>query len=156
MVTAQADDVRRWWEAELAGRTPGAAADDPHLLVVVDEAAGPGSWAAVAGTTVLRIGAPPGRRPTPAVVRLLVGPADLSWTEHTGALCAVGRPDAFPVAEATALARRLARYRPAVAGAVAGAAAPAGLPELLGLDREASGLPSSAQAIDALRGRALD
>ena len=61
MVTAQADDVRRWWEAELAGRAPGAATDDPHLLVVVDEAAGPGSWAAVAGTTVLRIGAPPGQ-----------------------------------------------------------------------------------------------
>ena len=29
MVTAQADDVRRWWEAELAGRAPGTAADDP-------------------------------------------------------------------------------------------------------------------------------
>ena len=109
MVTAQADDVRRWWEAELAGRAPGAAAGDPHLLVVVDEAAGPGSWAAVAGTTVLRIGAPPGRRPTPAVVRLVVGSVDLSWTDDTGALYAVGRPDAFPVAEAAALARRLAR-----------------------------------------------
>ena len=154
MVTAQADDVRRWWEAELAGRAPGAATDDPHLLVVVDEAAGPGSWAAVAGTTVLRIGAPQGRRPTPAVVRLLVGSVDLSWTDHTGVLCAVGRPDAFPVAEATALARRLARYRPAGAGAAAGAAAAAGLPELLGLGRGASGRSAiSASEIDSLRRR---
>ena len=154
MVTAQADDVRRWWEAELAGRAPGAATDNPHLLVVVDEAAGPGSWAAVAGTTVLRIGAPQGRRPTPAVVRLLVGSVDLSWTDHTGVLCAVGRPDAFPIAEATALARRLARYRPAGAGAAAGAAAAAGLPELLGLGRGASGRSAiSASEIDSLRRR---
>ena len=49
MVTAEADDVRRWWEAELAGRAPGTGAAEPHLLVVVDDAAGPGSWAAVAG-----------------------------------------------------------------------------------------------------------
>ena len=64
MITARADDVRQWWEAELAGRAPGTGAAEPHLLVVVDDAAGPGSWAAVAGTTVLRVGAPPGRRPT--------------------------------------------------------------------------------------------
>ena len=82
----EADDVRRWWEAELAGRAPGAGADEPHLLVVVDEAAGPGSWAAVAGTTVLRVGAPPGRRPTPAVVRLLVGPVELSWTDRAASV----------------------------------------------------------------------
>ena len=85
--------------------------------MVVDDAAGPGSWAAVAGTTVLRVGAPPGRRPAPAVVRLLVGAgrARPGWTVR-GSAGAVGRPDVFSVAEATALARRLARYRPAGAG----------------------------------------
>ena len=87
-------------------------------------------------------------------MRLLVGSVDLSWTDHTGVLCAVGRPDAFPVAEATALARRLARYRPAGAGAAAGAAAAAGLPELLGLGRGASGRSAiSASEIDSLRRR---
>ena len=150
MITARADDVRHWWEAELAGRAPGTGAAEPHLLVVVDDAAGPGSWAAVAGTTVLRVGAPPGRRPTPAVVRLLVGPSELSWTDGAGGVGAVGRPDAFPVAEATALARRLARYRPAGAGPLAGPESAAGLPELLGLARGAPGTVT-AEAVEALR-----
>ena len=153
MVTAQADDVRCWWEAELAGRAPGAAAADPHLLVVVDEAAAPGSWAAVAGVTVLRIGAPPGRRSAPAVVRLVVGPDDLSWAGRSGVPCYVGRPDAFPVAQATALARRLARYRPAETGLETGAAAAVGLPEQLGLARVAACRTGDASAIDALRER---
>ncbi len=96
MITARADDVRQWWEAELAGRAPGTGAAEPHLLVVVDDAAGPGSWAAVAGTTVLRVGAPPGRRPTPAVVRLLVGPSELSWTDGAGGVGAVGQAGCLP------------------------------------------------------------
>ena len=145
MVTAQADDVRRWWEAELTGRAPGATPGDPHLLVVVDEAVAPGSWSAVAGTTVLRVGAPPGRHPTPAVVRLVVGPDALSWADRTGVPRPVGRPDGLSVGEATALARRLARYRPAGAGG--GGAAPAGLPDLLGLARG----PIGRAALDALR-----
>jgi S-DNA-T family DNA segregation ATPase FtsK/SpoIIIE len=150
MVTAQADDLHRWWEAELAGRPAGTTAAAPHLLVVVDEAAGPGSWAAVAGTTVLRIGAPAGRRPTPAVVRLLVGPGELSWADRTGVPRAVGRPDALSVPEVTALARRLARYRSAAAAAESGGAA-AGLPELLGLGRGAVGAPAIAALRDARR-----
>ena len=156
MVTAEADDVRRWWEAELAGRTPGGGPGEPHLLVVVDDAAGPGSWAAVAGTTVLRVGAPPGRRPTPAVVRLLVGPAELSWVDGAGTAAAVGRPDVFSVAEASALARRLARYRPAGSGSTAGPATAAGLPELLGLDPPGPGARRGAitsAAVGALRAR---
>jgi ESX secretion system protein EccC len=150
MITAEADDVRHWCEAELAGRAPGIGAAEPHLLVVVDDAGGPGSWATVAGTTVLRVGAPPGRRPTPAVVRLLVGPEELSWTDGAGGVGAVGRPDAFPVAEATALARRLARYSPAGAGPLVGPEAAAGLPELLGLARGAPGTVT-AEAVEALR-----
>ncbi len=156
MVTAEADEVRRWWEAELAGRTPGGGPGEPHLLVVVDDAAGPGSWAAVAGTTVLRVGAPPGRRPTPAVVRLLVGPAELSWVDGAGTAAAVGRPDVFSVAEASALARRLARYRPAGSGSTAGPATTAGLPELLGLDPPGPGARRAAitpAAVGALRAR---
>ncbi len=62
-----------WWAAELAGRPPGSGAGEPHLLMVVDEAAGPGPWATVAGATVVRVGAPPARRPGPSVVRLVVG-----------------------------------------------------------------------------------
>src|SRR3954469_25262085 len=73
MITADADDLRRWWQAELAGRPPGAGTGEPHLLVVVDGAAeAPGPWAGVAGVTVLRVGAPPGRVPGPMVVRLRV------------------------------------------------------------------------------------
>jgi DNA segregation ATPase FtsK/SpoIIIE, S-DNA-T family len=147
-VTADADDVRRWWAAELAGRPPGCGAAEPHLLVVVDEAAGPGPWAAVAGVTVLRVGAPPGRTPGASVVRLSVGRDRLGRVDRAGALTAIGRPDAVTVVEATALARRLARYRPAGSGSLAdtGSRAPAGLPALLGLSGRAS-----APGIAALR-----
>ena len=135
-VTADADDLLRWWSAELAGRPAGCGAGEPHLLVVVDEAAGPGPWAAVAGATVLRVGVPAGRRPGPAVLRLAVGRDRLARVDRRGAVTVIGRPDALGVAEATALARRLARYRPAGSGPAApgGARGPAGLPGLLGWD----------------------
>jgi len=152
MVTVDADDVRRWWVAELAGRPSGPGMGEPHLLVVVDEVAeGPGPWAGVAGVTVLRVGAPPGRRPAPSVVRLLVGPDQLfrsgggemrSGDAMREAPSWIGSPDGLGVAEATALARRLARYRPAGAEP-AGEAAPRaalGLPALLGLEPEAGGI----------------
>nr|WP_211177741.1 type VII secretion protein EccCa [Pseudonocardia acidicola] len=157
MITADADDVRRWWIAELAGRSAGTGIGEPHLLVVVDGVAeGPGPWAGVAGVTVLRVGAPPGRRPAPSVVRLCVGADRLGRAEAVaepengpgngpgdaangtdGAVGWIGRPDALPVAEARALARRLARYRPAGAAdpaAGGGPRGPAGLPGLLGAD----------------------
>lgn len=122
MLTGDADDVRRWWTGETG----------PHLLVVVDGVAdGPGPWAAAPGVTVLRVGAPPGRRPGPSVVRLVVG-ADR--VERGGDGAWLGRPDGIAVAEVRALARRLARLRPAGSGA--DGAAPVtdhGLPALLGL-----------------------
>ena len=116
-VTADADDVRRWWAAELAGRPAGSGAGEPHLLVVVDDAAGPGPWAAVAG----RDGAPrrcPARtaaRPVRGAPAGRHGPARAGRPgRHGHRDRAAGRADASP--EATALARRLARYRPAGAG----------------------------------------
>ena len=149
-VTADADDVRRWFAAELSGRPAGSGAAEPHLLVVVDDAAGPGPWAAVAGVTVLRVGAPPGRRPGPGVVRLAIGRGRLSRVDRSGAVTAIGEPDALTVAEATALARRLARYRPpGPAGSTAGPRAPEGLPALLGL----RGVDLTAPAVAALRAR---
>ncbi len=144
MITADPDDVRRWWVAELAGRPPGPGAGEPHLLVVVDEVAeGPGPWASVAGVTVLRVGAPPGRRPGPSVLRLLVGVDELH--RSTGAAqtpAPIGRPDALGVPEATALARRLARYRPAGSDPVGGAGPRVGasLPDLLRLDPGPAGI----------------
>ena len=68
------------------------------------------------------------------MVRLLVGPSELvaGWTGPAASVPSVCRTR-FPVAEATALARRLARYRPAGAGPRAGPESAAGLPELLGL-----------------------
>jgi S-DNA-T family DNA segregation ATPase FtsK/SpoIIIE len=155
-VSADADDMRRWWAAELAGRPPGSGAAEPHLLVVVDEAAGPGPWATAAGTTVLRVGAPPGRRPGPSVVRLLVGSGRLGRVDRAGGVTAIGVPDALTVAEATALARRLARYRPAGSGpvAAAGPRAAAGLPALLGLGGSGRGAERiTAAAVDGLRER---
>ena len=136
---------RRRRRAALVGRrarraAAGRGAGEPHLLVVVDEAAGPGPWAGVAGATVLRVGAPPGRRPGPAVVRLLVGSVGPGRDGRPRrAVAPIGRPDALAVAEATALARRLARYRPAGAGAGGRCRprGPAGLPALLGLGRRA-------------------
>lgn len=144
MITADVDELRRWWVAELAGRPAGPGVGEPHLLVVVDGVAdGPGPWAGVAGVTVLRVGTPPGRRPAPSVVRLLVGPDRLERSGGAGADPAgtgdgttwIGRPDALEVAEARALARRLARYRPAgSSSAEDDAPRPAlGLPSLLGL-----------------------
>ncbi|MCU1661316.1 MAG: cell division FtsK/SpoIIIE [Pseudonocardia sp.] len=154
MIAGDADDVRRWWVAELAGRPAGPGMGEPHLLVVVDEVAeGPGPWAGVAGVTVLRVGAPPGRRPGPSVVRLLVGPDGLhrigsadparhfepaSEEQPTW----IGRPDGLVVAEARALARRLARYRPGGAES-AGDVTPRsalGLPTLLGLEPGPAGI----------------
>jgi DNA segregation ATPase FtsK/SpoIIIE, S-DNA-T family len=136
MITADADDVRRWWVAELDGRPAGPGLGEPHLLVVVDGVVdGPGQWAGVAGVTVLRVGAPPGRRPSPTVVRLRVGPVGLHRSGGEEADAWIGRPDALCVAEATALARRLARYRPAGGepAAEGGPGAATGLPALIGL-----------------------
>ncbi|QJY46505.1 type VII secretion protein EccCa [Pseudonocardia broussonetiae] len=157
MLTGDADEVRRWWVAELAGRPAGPGAGEPHLLVVVDEVAdGPGPWAAVAGVTVLRVGPPPGRRPAPSVVRLLVGDGSLERaggdgeTEDEepgdGGVHPVGRPDGMTVPEARALARRLARYRPDGPVSPSGDRPAAGLPSLLGLDAGPGG-------VDALRQR---
>lgn len=143
MVTADAADVRRWWQAELAGRPPGPGLGEPHLLVVVDDVAeGPGTWAGVAGVTVLRVGAPTGRRPAPSVVRLQVTPDVLLRVGGDGRPAVIGRPDALSVAEATALARRLARHRAAEVTAAGDPApsAPAGLPALLNLRPGARGI----------------
>jgi S-DNA-T family DNA segregation ATPase FtsK/SpoIIIE len=92
----------------------------------------------VAGVTVLRVGPPPGRRPSPSVVRLLVGPDRVERTgggAGTGAPRLLGRPDALTVAEARALARRLARYRPGGTDPTAPGAprSALGLPTLLGM-----------------------
>lgn len=143
MITTSADELRRWWAAELAGRPAGPGADEPHLLVVVDGTAdGPGPWAAVAGVTVLRVGAPPGRRPAPSVVRLLVGADRLHRGGREGPPTWIGRPDGIGMAEAAAFARRLARYRPAGTGSPDGAAprAAPGLPALLGLGPGPAGI----------------
>ncbi|MDF3049185.1 MAG: cell division protein FtsK/SpoIIIE [Pseudonocardia sp.] len=154
MITGDADDVRDWWAAELAGRPPGSGSAVPHLLVVVDGAGGPGSWAAAAGATVARVGVPPGRRPGPSVVRLVVGPSRLGRADRAGVVHPLGGPDALTVAEAVALARRLARYRPIGVEAVGCGASPAlaGLPALLGLPDARPGL----QAIRTLRARRGD
>ncbi|RZT88346.1 S-DNA-T family DNA segregation ATPase FtsK/SpoIIIE [Pseudonocardia sediminis] len=142
MLTGDPDEVRRWWVGE-------AVAGQRHLLVVADgEGTGPGPWAGVPGVTVLRVGAAQGRRAAPSVVRLAVGADVLSRAGGAGAR--LGRPDAFTVAEARALARRLARYRPteALDGADDDApTGPSGLPDLIGLD----GL--SADRVAALRAR---
>jgi S-DNA-T family DNA segregation ATPase FtsK/SpoIIIE len=136
MITSDADEVRHWWRAELVGRPAGPGAGEPHLLVVVDDVtAGPGAWAGVAGVTVLRVGAPAGRRPAPSVVRLLVAPDALLRGGGDEPPALIGSPDGLTVAEATALARRMARH-PAARSAEAGdpgPTAPAGLPALLGL-----------------------
>ncbi|MEK6442691.1 hypothetical protein WBK50_28005 [Pseudonocardia sp. T1-2H] len=71
MISGDGDDVRRWWLDEGAGHSG-------NLLLIVDGAASPGAWASSPGVTVLRVGAPPGRRAAPSVVRLLVGPSSLA------------------------------------------------------------------------------
>jgi len=143
MVTSEADDVRRWWLAELAGRPSGPGIGEPHLLVIVDGVVeGPGPWAGVAGVTVLRVGAPPGRRPAPSVVRLQVGRHGLHRSGGEEPAAWIGRPDALDVADAHALARRLARYRPAGAEEPDNGAPRAGLglPSLLALGPGPSGI----------------
>lgn len=144
MITGEVDDVRRWWVAELAGRDTGPGTGEPHLLVVVDGVTdGPGPWAGVAGVTVLRVGAPPGRRPAPSVVRLQIGEGRLARTSGgSDPATEIGTPDAFSAAEALALARRLARFRPAGTEPAAGDGARTGrgLPELLGMVADPPGI----------------
>ena len=139
MFTPEVDTLRRWWAAD---RAPG-----PHLLVVVDGVAdGIGPWAGASGVTVLRVGAPAGRRPAPSVVRLRVGAGGLERVAHDAEPVEVGVPDALSLAQAAAMARRLARYRPAGVSEDAAARAAPGLPGLLGLRPGPAG-------IDALRTR---
>lgn len=143
MITHDADDVRRWWLAELAGRPGGPGTGEPHLLVVVDGVAeGPGPWAGVAGVTVLRVGAPPGRRPAPSVVRLQVRPDGLHRGGGEQPPSWIGHPDGLDLADATALARRLARYRPAGTEQADGGGVRAvpGLPAMLALGPGPSGI----------------
>jgi S-DNA-T family DNA segregation ATPase FtsK/SpoIIIE len=148
MITSDAAVARRWWQVEPAGRAPGSGHREPHLLVVADGIAdGLDPWAAVAGVTVLRIGAAAGPRFTPSVVRLRVVVDRVERVvDAAEPPVPVGIPDVMEPAQAAALARRLARYRPAGAGPADDRvllAAP-GLPGLLGLRPGAAG-------IDALR-----
>jgi S-DNA-T family DNA segregation ATPase FtsK/SpoIIIE len=138
MVAASAEDVPPWWATDLAARSAGPGAAQPHLLVVVDGGLdGPGRWAGAAGVTVLRMGTATGRRPGSAVLRLEVGPDRLQRAgdgDHPPV--ALGRPDGVTVAEAAACARRLARFRPAgdVTGGPGRSGGPTpGLPALLEL-----------------------
>lgn len=117
LVTSDPDELRRRLAADLAARPPGPGPGEPHVLLVVDGVDGPGPWVGVAGVTVLRVGAPPGRRAAPSVVRLAVGPGTLGRVGGDGAITPIGIPDTLDVVEATALARRLARFRPAGAAA---------------------------------------
>jgi hypothetical protein len=120
-----------------AGRSgPGHRRGDPHLLVVVDEAAGPGSWAAVAGHTVLRIGRPPGRSPTPgAWCGSSSGRTTLSWADRPAAVAssAAGRLPGRRGPGAGPPPRPLPARR---SGPPPVRAAASGLPELLGLAAE--------------------
>jgi S-DNA-T family DNA segregation ATPase FtsK/SpoIIIE len=125
MFTPEVDELRRWWSDEAAG---------PHLLVVVDGVAdGMGPWAAAPCVTVLRVGAPAGRRPTPSVVRLRLTGEGVERVLDGEPPVAIGVPDRLATAQAAALARRLARYRPAGISAEAAARAAPGLPGLVGL-----------------------
>ncbi|GAA4868503.1 type VII secretion protein EccCa [Pseudonocardia benzenivorans] len=135
MVTSDADELRGLLAAELAGRPAAAGPAEPHVLVVVEGTDAPGAWAAVAGVTVLRVGAPPGRRSVPSVVRLVVSTGALARVRGDDAGTPVGVPDALGAVEAAALARRLARYRPAAAPTAddGESVAPQDLPSLLGL-----------------------
>jgi DNA segregation ATPase FtsK/SpoIIIE, S-DNA-T family len=135
MVAASAEAARRWWAAELAGRPTGPGRSEPHLLIVVDGGLdGPGPWAGASGVTVLRVGAAPGRLPGAGVVRLSVGPGRLDRRDAGDEPpIRIGRPDALPVADAAACARRLAGYRPAGAAGGGRARPVLGLPALLQL-----------------------
>ncbi|ODU01136.1 MAG: type VII secretion protein EccCa, partial [Pseudonocardia sp. SCN 72-86] len=147
LVTSDPDELRGLLAADLAARPPGPG--EPHVLLVVDGVDGPGPWAGVAGVTVLRVGAPPGRRAAPSVVRLAVGPGTLGRVGGDGAVTPIGIPDTLHLAEAAALARRLARYRPAgVAAADDGAPVVAqDLPALLGVPGRP--VPADVEAVRA-------
>ena len=139
MFTPEVDTLRRWWATE--------PATGPHLLVVADGVAdGMGPWAGAPNVTLLRVGAPAGRRPTPSVVRLRLTADGMERVVDGEPPVAIGVPDGLPSAQAAALARRLARYRPAGVSAEAAARAAPGLPGLLGLRPGPAG-------IDALRAR---
>ena len=148
MFTPEVDELRRWWSDGAAG---------PHLLVVVDGVVdGVGPWAAAPGITVLRVGAPAGRRPAPSVVRLRLTDAGVDRVLPGEPPVAVGVPDRLATAQAAALARRLARYRPAGISAEAAARAAPGLPGLLGLRPGPAGIRAvrarwEAAAVDRLR-----
>ena len=145
MITSDAAAARRWWLAEPAGRVPGL--QEPHLLVVADGIVdGLDPWAAVAGVTMVRIGAAGGGLSTPSAVRLRVSVDRVERVvDPAEPPVPVGVPDAMEPAQAAALARRLARYRPAGAGPTDDRVFSApGLPGLLGLSPGAAG-------IDALR-----
>ncbi len=145
MITSDAAVARRWWPAEPASRAPGQR--EPHLLVVADGIVdGLDPWAAVAGVTVVRLGAAAGPRSAPSVVRLRVAVDRLERVvDPAEPPVLVGVPDAMEPAQAAALARRLARYRPTGTGPTNDRVLSApGLPGLLGLRPGAAG-------IDALR-----
>ncbi|GEL22749.1 hypothetical protein PSU4_17030 [Pseudonocardia sulfidoxydans NBRC 16205] len=150
LVASDPDELRALLAADLAARPPGPGPAEPHVLLVVDGVDGPGPWAGVAGVTVLRAGAPPGRRAAPSVVRLAVGPGTLGRVAPDGAIAPIGVPDSLDPAEAAALARRLARFRPAgVAAADDGTPVAAqDLPALLGVP----GRPTAAD-VEAVRTR---
>ncbi len=148
MFTPEVDELRRWWSDEAAG---------PHLLVVVDGVAdGMGPWAAAPCVTVLRVGAPAGRRPTPSVVRLRLTGEGVERVLDGEPPVAIGVPDRLATAQAAALARRLARYRPAGISAEAAARAAPGLPGLVGLRPGPAGIRAvrarwEAAAVNRLR-----
>ena len=110
---AHADEVRRWWVAgaRRASRGSGRRAIRTCSSSSTGWPTGPARGPAVAGVTVLRVGAPPGRRPAPSVVRLLVGDG-LRWQragghstadpdeDRTPASAWSARPDALTVPEA--------------------------------------------------------
>ena len=73
---------------------------------------GMGPWAVAPCVTVLRVGAPAGRRPTPSVVRLRLTGEGVERVLDGEPPVAIGVPDRLATAQAAALARRLARYRP--------------------------------------------
>ncbi|GAY10164.1 type VII secretion protein EccCa [Pseudonocardia sp. N23] len=150
LVTSDPDELRRLLAADVAARPPGPGPAEPHVLVVVDGVEGPGPWAGAAGVTVLRVGAPPGRRAAPSVVRLAVAAGRLGRVAPDGTITPVGVPDSLDVAEAAALARRLARFRPSGA-VVADDGVPVAaqdLPALLGVP----GRPAAADLV-AVRAR---
>jgi S-DNA-T family DNA segregation ATPase FtsK/SpoIIIE len=148
MFTPEVDELRRWWSDEAAG---------PHLLVVVDGVAdGMGPWASAPCVTVLRVGAPAGRRPTPSVVRLRLTGEGVERVLDGEPPVAIGVPDRLATAQAAALARRLARYRPAGISAEAAARAAPGLPGLVGLRPGPAGIRAvrarwEAAAVNRLR-----